>query len=168
MLLQVAAATAASKPHDDSIFAQGADRSAGRALPYLLLPAARELRSALSVLDSGGVDELVALSRSVAVNGANETRLAYARGLGDVWAAPCDTAHLFGRCHHRVAFDLVTESLLRCRFGPWNQGAQRRLAVDLEPPSTGSLDALEGGDILVSRLTAALRATGAAAISPAC
>jgi hypothetical protein len=150
------------------VFAQGADRSAGRALPFLLLPAAGELRSAPSVLGTGGVDELVTLSRSVAVNGANETRLAYARGLDDVWAAPCDTAHLFGRCHHRVALDLVTESFLRSRLGTWNQEAQRRLVVDLEPPSAGSLDALEGGDILVSRLTAALRATGAAAISPAC
>ncbi|SNR95047.1 hypothetical protein [Blastococcus mobilis] len=170
VLLQVAAATdnREDDDFDDTVFAQGADRSAGRALPLLLLPAAGAVRSALSVLDADGVDELVALSRAVAVNGANETRLAYARGLDDVWAAPCDTAHLFGRCHHRVAFDLVTESFLRSRLGPWNQEAQRRPVIALEPPSAGSLDALEGGDVLVSRLTAALRATGAAAISSAC
>jgi len=170
VLLQVAAGTSdrENDDFDDTVFAQGADRSAGRALPLLLLPAAGEVRSALSVLDTDGVDELVALSRAVAVNGANETRLAYARGLDDVWSAPCDTAHLFGRCHHRVAFNLVTESFLRSRLGPWNVEAQRRLIVALEPPAAGSLDALEGDDILVSRLTAALRAMGAAAISPAC
>ena len=170
VLLQVAAATADREKDDfdDTVFAQGADRSAGRALPLLLLPAASAVRAALSVLNGDGVDELVALSRAVAVTGANETRLAYARGLDDVWATPCDTAHLFGRCHHRVAFDLVTESFIHSRLGPWNREAQRRPVVALEPPSAGSLDALAGGDILVSRLTAALRATGAAAISPAC
>jgi len=171
VLLQVAAAATAGRKDDnfdDTVFAQGADRSAGRALPLLLLPAAGEVRSALSVLDADGVDDLIALSRAVAVNGANETRLAYARGLDEVWAAPCDTAHLFGRCHHRVAFDLVTESFLRSRLGPWNQEAQRRLVVALEPPGAGSLDALQGDDILASRLTAGLRATGAAAMSRAC
>lgn len=168
-LLQVAAATADREDDfDDTVFAQGADRSAGRALPLLLLPAASAVRASLSVLDADGVDELVELSRAVADTGANETRLAYARGLDDVWATPCDSVHLFGRCHHRVAFDLVTESFLYSRLGPWNQEAQRRPVVALEPSGAGSLDALAGADILISRLTAALRANGAAAISPAC
>ncbi|WP_328654431.1 serine protease [Micromonospora sp. NBC_00330] len=169
VLLQVAAATTSRDDiDDDTVFGYGADRSAGRALPLLLLPAAVELRSALGVLDVGGLDELIALSRAVAVHGANETRLAYARGLDDVWASPCDTTHLFGRCHHRVAFDLVTESFLRSSLGPWDREEQRRPVVALDPPNARSLDALTGGDILVSRLTAALRATGAAAVSPAC
>lgn len=98
------------------MFGQGADRSVERALPLLLLPGAAEVRLALSVFDTDGVDELVALSRAVVINGVNETRLAYAQGLDDVWSAPCDTAHLFGRCHHRLAFALVTESFLRSRL----------------------------------------------------
>ncbi|MBA3618010.1 MAG: hypothetical protein H0W56_00130 [Acidothermales bacterium] len=153
---------------DDSFFSQGADRSAAGALPFLLLPAARELRAALSVHGSDDVDELVALSRAVAVDGVNETRLAYARALDAVWAAPCDTAHLFGRCHHRIAFDLVTESFVDSLLGPWDSEAQRRSIVRLDPPNAGSLHTLKGDDIYVRRLTAALRATGAAAISSAC
>ena len=48
-------------------------------------------------------NELIELSRAVSVRGASETRLAYARALDGVWAAPCDTTHLYGRCHHRIA-----------------------------------------------------------------
>lgn len=170
VLLQVAAGIAEHQndDFDDSFFSQGADRSAARALPFLLLPAARELRAALSAHGSNDVDELVALSRAVALNRVNETRLAYARALDAVWAAPCDTAHLFGRCHHRIAFDLVTESFLESLFGPWDSEAQRRSMVRLDPPNASSLDAVKGDDIYVRRLTAALRATGAAAISSAC
>jgi hypothetical protein len=170
VLLQVAAGLSERRDDefDDSLFSQGADRSAARALPFLLLPAAREIREALTVHGPDDVDELVALSRAVAVNGVNETRLAYARALDVVWTAPCNAAHLFGRCHHLIAFDLVTESFLNSRFGPWSPEAQRRSIVRLDPPNAKSLDALEGNDIYVKRLTAALRATGAAAISSAC
>lgn len=170
VLLRVAASTAEREPDDfdDSLFGQGADRSAGRALPFLLLPAARQVRAALPVRGPNEVDELVGRSRAVAVNGANETRLAYARALDHVWAAPCDTAHLFGRCHHRVAFGLVAESFQYSLLGPWHFEAQRREIVRLEPPSASSLDAVAGDDILIRRLAAALRATGAAAISAAC
>ncbi|MEU4454261.1 hypothetical protein AB0F44_23225 [Nocardioides sp. NPDC023903] len=170
VLLHVAAAIAnrESKGFDDTLFAQGADRSAAQALPLLLIPTASEVRAALSVLDTAGVAELIALSRAVAVDGANEARLVYARGLDAVWAVPCDTAHLFGRCHHRAAFDLVTETFLRSRLGPWSQEAQRRTVIALDPPGAASLDAVAGSDILTRQLTAALRATGAAAISSAC
>jgi hypothetical protein len=170
VLLQEAAAIAEhqSADFDDSLFSQGADRSAARALPFLLLPAARELRTALSVNGSDDLEELVALSRAVAVNGVNETRLAYARALDAVWAAPCDTAHLFGRCHHRIAFDLVTESFVDSLVGPWDADAQRRSIVRLDPPNASSLDTVKGDDIYVRRLTAPLRAMGASAISTAC
>jgi hypothetical protein len=170
VLLQEAARIAEHQDDDfdDSLFSQGADRSAARALPFLLLPAARELRTALSVYGSDDVDELVALSRAIAVNGVNETRLAYARALDAVWAAPCDTAHLFGRCHHRIAFDLVTESFVDSLVGPWDPDAQRRSIVRLDPPNASSLDTVKDDDIYVRRLTAALRAMGASAISPAC
>lgn len=170
VLLQVAAGVPEHQNDifDDSFFSQGADRSAARALPFLLLPAARELRAALSVHGSDDVDDLIALNRAVAVNGVNETRLAYARALDAVWAAPCDTEHLFGRCHHRIAFDLVTESFLDSLIGPWDSETQRRSIVRLHPPDTSSLDNLKGDDIYVRRLTAALRAMGGAAISSAC
>ncbi len=170
VLLQVAAGMAehANDLFDDSFFSQGADRSAARALPFLLLPAARELRAALGINGPDDVDELIELSRALAVRGVNETRLAYARALDVVWAAPCETAHLHGRCHHRIAFDLVTESFLDSVVGPWDSDAQRRSIVRLDPSEASSLDALNGDDIYGRRLTPPLRATGSAAISSAC
>ena len=170
VLLQVAAdfAEHANDFFDDSVFSQGADRSAARALPFLLLPGARELRSALGVHGVEDVDELIELSRAVSVRGVSETRLAYARALDAVWAAPCDRAHLYGRCHHRIALDLVTASLLDSVVGPWDSEAQRRTIARLNPPEASSLDALSGDEIYVRRLTPALRATGSAAISSAC
>jgi len=169
-LLQVAIAVAERSPdaNDDSIFDQGADRSAARALPFLLLPASRELRVALSVEGPDDVDDLVAASRGVAVGGDHETRLAYARGLDAVWAAPCDTDHLHGRCHHRVAFDLVTESACESVIGPWDQELQRRTLVCLDPPHPETLDTIVGEDIHVRRLNPGLRAAGAAATTAAC
>lgn len=170
ILLQVAAGMTENlvDPFDDSFFSQGADRSAGRALPFLLLPAAHRLRKALGVLESDDVDELIELNRAVAVRGVSEVRLAYARALDAVWDTPCDTAHLHGRCHHIIALDLVTESFLDCVIGPWDEETQRRSVVRLNPLEASSLDALNGDDIYIKRLTPALRAMGAAAISSAC
>jgi len=168
-LLRVAAAIGEhpSDLFDDSFFSQGADRSAARALPFLLLPAARDLRAVLGVDGSDEVD-VIELSRAVAVRGASEARLAYARALDAVWSAPCDAAHLHDRCHHRLAVDLVTESFLDSVVGPWDAAAQRRSIVRLNPPEARSLDALGGDDIYGRRLTPALRALGAAASSSAC
>lgn len=170
VLLQVARNNAGRRPddYDDSFFSQGADRSAARALPVLLLPSASGLRAALGLRGAEGVDGLVEASRAVAANGAEEARLAYARGLDHVWAAPCDSAQLAGRCHHQVAFDLVVDSLLQSRLGPWDQQAQRRAVASLDPPEPAALDAVDGEDVLVRRLAPALRAAGAAAASTAC
>ncbi|MDP8910230.1 MAG: hypothetical protein M3N47_14205 [Chloroflexota bacterium] len=170
VLLQVAAGVAehADDLFDDSFFSQGADRSAARSLPFLLLPAAKDLRTALGVHGADDVNDLIELSRAVSVRGASEARLAYARALDVVWRAPCDTAHLHGRCHHRIALDLVTESFLDSVVGPWDAEAQRRSVVRLDPPEASALDALNGDDIYGRRLTPALRAVGAAAISSAC
>jgi hypothetical protein len=170
VLLQVAAGIAehGNDLFDDSFFSQGADRSAARALPFLLLPAARDLRTALGVHGADEVDELIELSRAVSVRGVSEARLAYARALDAVWRAPCDTTHLCGRCHHRIALDLVTESFLDSVVGSWDSAAQRRSVVRLDPPEASSLDALNGDEVYGRRLSPALRAMGAAAISSAC
>ncbi|MCB0021924.1 MAG: hypothetical protein M9936_27605 [Caldilinea sp.] len=169
-LLQVAAGIAETSVDrfDDSFFSQGADRSAARALPFLLLPAARDLRAALGVQGADDVNELIELNRAVSVRGVSEVRLAYARTLDAVWSAPCDTTHLHGRCHHSIAFDLVTESFVDSKIGPWNPEAQRRSVVRLDPPEASTLDTLNGDNIYARRLTPALRAMGAAAISSAC
>lgn len=169
-LLQVAIRASDRSPDasDDSIFDQGADRSAARALPLLLLPAARELRLALSFDGHDDTDALITLSRGLAVDGNHQTRLAFARALDAVWASPCDTGHLDGRCHHRVAYDLVVESASVSIFGPWDQKLQRRTQTRLDPPHVETLDEVPGDDIYVRRLDPALRATGAAATTAAC
>lgn len=170
VLLQVAAGVAerASDHIDDSFFRQGADRSAARSLPFLFLPAASDLRAALGVNGADDLDELIELNRAVLVRGPSETRLAYARALDAVWSEPCDTAELHGRCHHRIAIDLVRESFLESVVGSWDAELHRRSVGRLDPPEASSLDALNGDDIYGRRLTPALRATGAAAISSAC
>jgi len=170
VLLQVAAGIAENSVDrfDDSFFSQGADRSAARSLPFLLLPAAYSLRVALGVQGADDVNELIELNRAIVVRGVNEARLAYARTLDAIWNTPCDTAHLHGRCHHSIALDLVTESFLDCMLSPWDVETQRRSLIRLDPPEASSLDALNGDDIYGKRLTPALRAMGAAAISAAC
>ena len=170
VLLEVAAGIAEHTDDllDDSFFSQGADRSAARSLPFLLLPAARELRAALGIHAADEVNELIEFNRAVSMRGVSEVRLAYARALDAVWSAPCDTAHLHGRCHHRITLDLVTESFLDSVVGPWDVEGQRRSVVRLDPAEASSLDALNGDDIYGQRLTPALRAMGAAAISSAC
>jgi len=163
-----AAAEAGSDDLDDSFFSQGPDRSAARALPYLLLPSAAPLRAALGVESAADFEELMQLSRAVAADGASEAQVAYARGLDAVWAADCETNTLAGNCHHSLAMGLVTESFEHARLGPWDIATQRRSAEALDPPSTAGLAAVDDGDILVRRLSPALRALGEAAASTAC
>lgn len=152
---------------DDSIFSQGRDRSAGRALPYLLLPSALELRRSLGINSADGVEHLITLSRAFARCASNQARLAYMRSLDMVWSAPCSN-DLQGRCHHQVAWDLVEVSCLDCVLGPWNNDLQRQTIAQIQPPIVASLAAIDADCIIVRRLSAALRACGSAAISGAC
>lgn len=156
-----------SDAFDDSLFSQGADRSVARALPYLLLPSALELRNALETDSAVSVEHLLVLSRSMAWGASNEARLAYARSLDAVWLAPCST-DLQGRCHHRVAFELVEASYSDCVLGPWDSNHQQRTIAQLDPPVAASLAAVDADRIIVHRLSPALRAYGSAAISVAC
>lgn len=168
-LLQVAAFTA-ENPQDafeHSFFNQGMDRSAGRGLPHLLLPAARELLVQLGDDPATDTEELIALSSAVATQSANEARLAYAQALDFVWSEPC-CDHLDGRCHHAVAFDFIRESFMDSVMGPWDNVGQHRTIGRLDPPSVQSLEAAPGDDIIFRRLGAGLRATGAAAVHPVC
>lgn len=97
----------------------------------------------------------------------HEVRLAYARSLDVVWSAPCSAA-LQNRCYHRVAYDLVEASYRDCILGPWDNKSQQRIIAQLDPPPVSSLATIDGDDIIVRRLSAALRAYGSAAISSAC
>jgi len=156
-----------SDTFDVSLFSQGADRSAGRALPYLLLPSAADLRRSLGVDSADGVEQLIALSRAVAWGASNEARLAYTRSLDAVWSVSCSN-HLQGRCHHQVAYDLVEASYRDCVLGPWDNDLQQRTIAQLDPPVASSLAAIDADRIIVRRLSAAIRAYGCAAISGTC
>lgn len=156
-----------SNVSDFSFFTQGTDRSAGRALPYLLLPSAAGLRRSLGIDSTDSVEQLIALSRAVAWGASNEARLAYARGLDVVWSTPCSN-DLRGCCHHRVAYNLVEESYRDCVLGPWDNDLQRRTIAQLDPPIISSLAAINAKRIILGQLLAAVRAYGSAAISGAC
>ena len=84
---------------EETYFEDGADRSAARALPLLLLPIATKLREL-----AGGRDETAMFDRTaracirLARAVPNEVRLHLARGLDHVWDAPCAEA---GSCHTR-------------------------------------------------------------------
>lgn len=170
VLLDVAAefAERADLHFDDSFFEQAADRSAARALPYLLLPNASSLRSELGINGADELDAVVALLHVVGVTGSKEARLAFARSLDAVWNAPCAPEHLLGRCHHAIAFELVTASYLPARLGEWDVQAQRFPIVNLDPPDADGLAATPGDKLLVDRLTPALRSLAVAAVSGAC
>jgi hypothetical protein len=150
---------------DPSYFMQGVDRSAARALPHLLLPAARDLRAALGIDTGDANDLLVSLNEAVAVGASNEARLEYARSLDEVWHAPCPSE---GKCHHQVAFEVVQASFRDCILGPWDNEGQKREIVPLKPPFVESLAKAQEDQILVDQLGPAIRALGSAGISEAC
>ena len=170
VLLDVAAQSAENPTDvfDVSLFSQGADRSVGRALPYLLLPIASDLRRVLGLNSAEGVQALVALNGAIASRASSEARLAYARALDAIWEDPCNPDHLDGRCHHRIAMDLVQDSILESTVGPWDSEGQHRPTVRLDPPTFDALDAVDGASIQIRLLAPALRATGSASITTAC
>ena len=150
--------------YSETYFEQGADRSAARALPLLLLPAAEELTLACGTEATTGLERVRAAGTRLAQAVASETRLHLARGLDPVWAEPCGT----GWCHHEEAFRLVIESARDCVLGPWDQQAQQRALGRLADPVVTSLNNLNADDIYVGKLDAAIRACGAAASTDSC
>lgn len=150
---------------EGSFFEQGADRSAARGLPLLLLPAAARLR--VSSGEEGGRAwdaRVLAAGRKLSRAVANETRLHLARGLDAVWDTPCVDG---GRCHHELGLELAIESMRDCVFGAWDDTGQRRIET-LQDPVIETLSAVADDHIFVSRLDAAIRATGAAAVRATC
>jgi DNA-binding transcriptional ArsR family regulator len=155
-------------PYDNegAYFEQGADRSAARALPLLILPGAAALRANLD-----GADGLEAYARAAAAAGsiarslANEVRVHLARGLDRVWEAPCRKD---GACHHGTAFQLVVETMRDCVFGPWNPETGKRQVIELADPVDRTLAGTADNAIHFSRLDAAIRALAPAAQAGVC
>ena len=151
---------------EDTFWEQGADRSAARALPLLLLPGAARLRAVVDKADGWTAFERAAragvnLARAV----SNEVRLHLARGLDPVWKEPCT---MKGRCHHEVSWRIVTESMRRCVLGDSERTTGRRSLLALKDPIIESLARADDRSILASRLDAAIRALAPAAVADIC
>ena len=160
----------AVKPHpfdsEVSHFEQGADRSAARVLPLLILPGATALRASL---DGGNGTEAYARTAAAAGRIArslpNEVRVHLARGLDRVWETPCSKD---GTCHHVTAFQLAVEAMRDCVFGPWNSNTGRRQLIELADPVDRTLAGTADNDIHFARLDAAIRALAPAAQTDVC
>ena len=151
---------------EEMLFEEGADRSAARALPLLLLPVAAPLCAVVDEADEGKTFERatgagVNLAQAV----ANEARLHLARGLDHIWETPCAEDW---RCHHEVGFQLATETMRDCVLGDWVPDSGRRSVVVLEEPVAESLANTDNGSILSFRLDAAIRALAPAAMANIC
>ena len=151
---------------EESYFEQGADRSAARVLPLLLLPNAAALRG---VIDAGDGSEMYSRAAAAAVNiarsVANEVRLHLARGLDRVWEAPCTDD---GTCHHATALQLAIETMRDCAFGAWDPDTGRRRVMALADPVAQSLADTADNAIYFSRLDGAMRALAPAAQAGIC
>ena len=167
-VVRVSEGETSGRPYDveESYFEQGADRSAARALPLLLLPSAAPLRA---IVDGGdGLQTLKRISAAglnLAQAIANEVRLHLARGLDYLWATPCVQE---GTCHHQAGWQIVTETLRDCALGGWNPDIGQRAIVLLDEPLADSLARTPDDSILPSRLDASIRALAPASIANIC
>jgi len=158
----LAIAEGASPPsefeYEGTYFEQAPDRSAARALPLLLLPAAAVLCDQFAQGNVAGRERVIRGLVTLAHAVPNEARLHLARGLDPIWGAACSQ----GVCHHETALHLMIESMRDSALGTWDVEAQRRLTLTLPDPVITSLAAIADDALLVSRLDPAIRAFGAA------
>lgn len=168
IVLRVGEGDLPQRGHDieESFFSQGADRSAARVLPLLLTPIADHVRR---VVD--GADGAAAYARAEAAvarlahANALQTRLFLARGLDNVWSAAC--AH-DATCPHRATLRVTIDMMRNCVLGPWNMERQERVIEALDDPVVDTLPTVADDQVYVSRLDAAIRGLGPAAVAGIC
>ncbi|MDE2803858.1 MAG: hypothetical protein OXN18_01800 [Gemmatimonadota bacterium] len=167
-VLQIGEGAVEPRPFEyaSTLFDQGADRSAARVLPLLLLPGSEPIRAAI---DSGSqqtpIERVLAAGRNLARAVANEVRLYLVRRLDHVWEAACVNDD---HCHHELGLSLVTSTLQDCIVGPWVPDTGRRSAVALEEPLAESLATTDDDSVITFRLDAAIRALGPAVFANVC
>ena len=151
---------------EDTYFEFGADRTAARVLPLLLLPVAAQLRAVLDE-DDGRMTFEHALHSGVnfARAVAYEVRLHLARGLDHVWKTSCLKD---GHCHHELGWWIAAETMRFCVLGDWDPETGRRRVLPLEEPITESIAGVDADSTIVSRLDAAIRALAPAAMADVC
>ena len=151
---------------EESYFEQGADRSAARALPPLLMPVAAQLRA---LVDGAGGSSTFERASTAGLRLAqamvNEVRLHLARGLDHLWAAPCVQA---GPCHHQVGWQIAVATVRDCALGGWDRKTGMRNVVMLEEPLAKSLNSTPDDSIQPFRLDASIRALAPAAMANIC
>jgi hypothetical protein len=151
---------------DESYYEQGADRSAARTLPLLLLPSAKPLLVLVDGNDgSSAYERVTAAAITLARAVAHEVRLHLARGLDRVWEAPCANV---GRCHHEAALAVVLESMRDCAFGDWDPTIGERRKMLLDDPIETALANTSDKAIYFPRLDAAIRALAPASAAHVC
>ena len=174
-----------------SVNENGADRSAARAIPLLLLPTAAPVRAAIDDSreltkrnHSGvgkvrqviraiiGMESRLTTSESIARAGFNlaqsplyEVRLHLARGMDNVWQAPCAGE---GRCHHDLGLQLVKETMHDCICGEFDVNRRRCPVIKLDEPIATSLSNYDGKSVIAHRLDAAIRALAPAVMANIC
>ena len=168
IVIRVGEGEAPRHPFDgeDSQFGQGADRSAARALPLLLLPGTAHL---LALIDGGDGSRTrsraVAAARRIARSVPNEVRVHLARGTDRLWEAPCTGDQ---SCLHRTALELAVETMRDCVIGAWDPNASRRRAAVLADPVEQALAGTADDAIDYARLDAPIRALAPAAQADVC
>ena len=151
---------------EGTYFERGADRSAARVLPLLTMPGAAHVRAIVDGTDGQETFKRVsAACLNLAQAVADEVRLHLARGLDHLWATPCLQTEL---CHHRVGWQIATESMRDCALGDWIPEAGVRGRAVLNEPLAESLTNTADDSVLPSRLDASIRALAPAAMANIC
>ena len=164
IVLEIGEASPAPQGIDDMFYEYGADRSAARVIPLLLLPAAAPLRK-LADKNGGAItcDRAVRAGPNLSRTLSYEVRVHLARGLDRLWKAPCADG---GRCHHDPGWQMAVETMRYCVLGPWEPGTEGRIALALEEPFSSSLAGADS--VIVPRLDGAIRALAPAAVADIC
>ena len=166
--LRVAEGEPSPSPYEieETFFEKGADRSAARVLPLLLMPGAEKLRTVVGEKNGRGTSECVrAAGLNLAQAVANEVRLQLARGLDHLWATPCIEDR---PCHHQIGWRIATEMMRDCKLGGWNPKTGTRSVILLDEPIAESLKNTADDSIRPSRLDASIRALAPAAMANIC
>jgi len=101
-------------------------------------------------LEPGRVERCL---HALAISLFDEVRIAYAKGCGQVWEAPCAIDGQSGRClRHEPAWEAALESLSDSKLGPWDHETQRRVPDHLPPPYAQTLGDVAAEDLLVNHL----------------
>ena len=151
---------------ETTYFGQGADRSAARSLPLLLLPDAASLRSLVDSADERSLFERAANAcLNLAGSAEYEVRLHLARALDAIWTTPCADQM---PCHHEAGLQIATQTMRCCALGSRVSDHGKRNVVALDDPIAESLAEVGADSIIVLCLDAAIRSLAPAATANIC